>query len=60
MRDAAAEILFRLAVDYKADGQSDKSRLYIAELYEKHPDTVWSRQAALLSTAPSSMKDQLP
>ena len=43
--DAVPEVLFRLGMACKADGQLVKSEEAFGRLLEEYPDSVWSRQA---------------
>lgn len=45
-RDALPEVLLRLGVAYKANGQSQAGDEVFMRLLRKHPDSVWAGQAA--------------
>ena len=43
--DAVPEVLFRLGMACKTDGQLVKSEEAFGRLLDEYPDSVWSRQA---------------
>ncbi len=63
-RDALAEVLLRLGVAYKADGQSQAGDEVFIRLVREHPDSVWAGQVAnytpMQAAAPGAHRSAQP